>query len=258
MFRKILAFIMVLTVLCCLGSTALAQESTRAEELAELERRAESGDAEAMCALGKEVLHMQKASQEDFDEDHAKAWEWFKKAAEQEYPEAYYWLGVMCEYNSSPEVDWSTDAGARSALELAMAYYQRGIELEDANCMTAMGTVLSGYPPGLVPQDEYTAWSLFSDAAALGEPNAIASMGLMYHYGSSVTPQDYGKAVELYEEAGDMGLISVYETLADMYYEGEGVPRDMEKYTEYYEKARALQGEQLERERQARIYFRGQ
>ena len=256
MFRKILAFVLALSVLCCLGGAAFAQESTRHDELAELEKRAESGEAEAMCALGMEILQMQKASQEDWDEDCVKAWEWFKKSAEQEFPEAYNWLGYMCESGCSPETDVSTDAGYYRTLEMAMEYYRKGTELGNAECMTALGGML-GYHPS-VTQDEAAAKSLFESAAALGEPNAIASLGLMYHYGSSVTPQDYGKAVELYEKAGDMGLISVLETLADMYYMGEGVPQDMEKYTEYYERARTLKGEELERERQARIYFRGQ
>ncbi|MBQ8217393.1 MAG: hypothetical protein IJZ91_05450 [Oscillospiraceae bacterium] len=89
MLRKILAFVLALSVLCCLGGAAFAQESTRHDELAALEKRAESGEAEAMCALGREIQQMQKASQEDYDEDFVKAWEWFKKSAEQEFPDAY-------------------------------------------------------------------------------------------------------------------------------------------------------------------------
>ena len=234
--KKLISIILALTMCLAVLPAAFAQESTRKDELADLEKRAEAGDAEAMCALGIEILQMQKASQEDYDEDFVRAWEWFKKAEALECPEAYYWLGQMCECGWSPEVDIITDAGFYSALETAMAYYQKGIELGNAECMTGLGGMLGLHPS--VTQDESAAWRLFRDAAALGEPNAIASMGLMYHYGSSVTAQDYGRAVELYEEAGDMGLISALETLADMYYMGEGVPQDMEKYTEYYERAR--------------------
>ena len=256
MFRKILAFVLACAMLFCMTSAAFAQESTRKDELAELERQSESGDAEAMCALGMEILQMQKASQEDWDEDDALAWEWFKKAGEQGCARAYYWLGYMCNSGRSPEVDPFSDTGYCESVELAMKYFQKGTELGNAECMTALGGML-GYHPS-VTQDEAAAKSLFESAAALGDADAIASLGLMYHYGSSVTPQDYGKAVELYEKAGDMGLMSALETLADMYYMGEGVPQDMEKYTEYYERARTLKGEELERERQARIYFRGQ
>lgn len=254
--KKLISIILALTMCLAVLPAAFAQESTRKDELAELEKRAEAGDAEAMCALGIEILQMQKATDEDYDTDIPLAHEWFKKAAALEYPEAYFWLGYTCERGwLSPETAEDLD-DLDAMMEKAVSYYQKGIELGSTKCMAALGSMYI-YPVSVVP-DEATAKSLLESAAALGDADAVASLGIMYYFGNSVVEQDYSKAAELYEKAVDMGNMGVLEMLADMYYAGEGVPQDMEKYTEYYERARKLKGEELEKQRQAQIYFRAQ
>ena len=49
--------------------------------------------------------------------------------------------------------------------------------------------------------------------------------------------RDYQKAREYYKEGDAVGNISCYEALGDLYYKGMGVPKNLDKAIEYYEKA---------------------
>lgn len=249
--KRFLSFILVAALCFGLLPAAFAQESTRQEELAELEKKAEAGDAEAMCALGKELFLLQRKSLEDYEVFDAIAYEWFKKAEALNCPDAYYWLGLMCKSGRSPEVN--LDIG--NSQEIALGYFEKGVEAGHTGCMVDMGSIL--LYSFSVPRDEARAMFLFESAAEQGDSEAMAVLALEYKLGNNV-PRDDKMALEWYEKSAELGNRGSLEALSEMYYSGDGVPKDMAKYEEYYNKARALLGEELELQRQASIYFYGE
>jgi len=74
------------------------------------------------------------------------------------------------------------------------------------------------------------------------DPMAIYSLGCKYDHGSYGCPQDHAKALELYHRAAELGLISAYYNIGCAYYNGNGVGRDKEKATHYFELA-AIKGD---------------
>ena len=62
------------------------------------------------------------------------------------------------------------------------------------------------------------------------------SLGRRYYHGEGV-PKDLGKAAELYQKAADQGLDRAQFNLGRLYEYGEGVPKDLGKAAELYQKA---------------------
>jgi TPR repeat protein len=84
------------------------------------------------------------------------------------------------------------------------------------------------------------AFAIYSQAANLGHPRAMAVLGNMYHDGEGV-PKDLGQAVKWYTEAATRGNRGAQYSLGGMYEEGEGVPKNVPKAAQLYE-ASARQG----------------
>ena len=69
------------------------------------------------------------------------------------------------------------------------------------------------------------------------DPAAIHFLGQHYYYGESGLQKDSRKAVELYTEAAELGDLEAIFDLGVAYYEGDGVKQDKAKAVEFYEKA---------------------
>lgn len=81
---------------------------------------------------------------------------------------------------------------------------------------------------------------VLSYRADQGDLSAMNLLGTKYEYAEGV-PQDLGKAFEWYEKAAMLGHAEAQFNLAGLYYWGDGRPRDLHKAHEWYEKA-AMQG----------------
>jgi Sel1 repeat len=89
-------------------------------------------------------------------------------------------------------------------------------------------------------KDYRSAFGVYSQAANLGHPRAMAVLGNMYHDGQGVS-KDLGQAVKWYTEAAMRGNRGAQYSLGGMYEEGEGVAKNVPKAAQLYE-ASARQG----------------
>jgi TPR repeat protein len=89
-------------------------------------------------------------------------------------------------------------------------------------------------------KDYRGALAVYSQAANLGHPRAMAVLGNMYYDGQGV-PKDLGQAVKWYTEAAMRGNRGAQYSLGGMYEEGEGVAKNVPKAAQLYE-ASARQG----------------
>lgn len=93
----------------------------------------------------------------------------------------------------------------------------------------------------LYDRDDFRdAFAVYSQAAGLGHPRAMAVLGNMYREGQGV-PKDPRQAVKWYTQAAMRGNRGAQFSLGSMYEEGEGVPQNVAKATQLYE-ASARQG----------------
>jgi hypothetical protein len=75
-----------------------------------------------------------------------------------------------------------------------------------------------------------------------GDAAAQFNLGVQYEYGRGV-PKDLGKAAQLFEKAANIGYAPAQYNLGRLYQNGDGVPKDLGKAAELYRKA-ANQGDQ--------------
>jgi TPR repeat protein len=90
----------------------------------------------------------------------------------------------------------------------------------------------------------------------VGDAAAQFSLGVQYEHGQGV-PKDLGKAAESYQKAADQGDAKAQNNLGSLYRDGQGVPRDLGKAAELYQKA-ADQGDVKAQNNLARLYYYGQ
>ncbi len=192
--------------------------------LAQLQKQADSGDAEAQSNLG-----LKYAKGEGVPKDAAKAAEWYQKAAAQGHATAQYVLGLRYAYgdgvpkDAAKGVEWLQKAAAQGYSD---AQYILGLK----------------YASGIgVPKDAAKAVEWLQKAAAQGLADAQFRLGLMYSEGDGV-PKDAAKAVEWYQKAAAQGVANAQYSLGWMYANGEGVPKDAAKAVEWFQKA-AAQGD---------------
>jgi hypothetical protein len=115
----------------------------------------------------------------------------------------------------------------------------------------------------------FLIWPGHQKAAKQGNQPAIASLetdqgnaatqnnlGRRYYNGEGV-PRDLGKAAELFQKAAEQGNADSQNNLGRLYYNGEGVPRDLGKAAELFQKA-AEQGNADAQRALARLFVRGE
>lgn len=142
------------------------------------------------------------------DEDEAV--KWLEKAMLQEYPQAYYGLGMIAQKNDDEYK--------------AFACFEKATE---------RGFIAAQYELGLcyrlgkgVAKNCCKAFDLFKELAEdYNEEGAQNQLGIMFDNGEHVQ-QDYHKAVKWYKKAADQGLDGAKYNLALCYYYGTGVAED--------------------------------
>ena len=109
---------------------------TENNEIAELRRTAEQGDAKALYNLGYMYYKGERVSQ-----DYTEALKWFRRAAEQNFADAQYNLGYMY-YNGK---------GVTQDFSKALEWYQRAADQGDAGAQYNLGYMY--YNGKGIPQD---------------------------------------------------------------------------------------------------------
>lgn len=210
MLKRILTFVTIVAI-CCLG--------TFAQNIAQLQRSAENGDAKAMTELGK-CYYLGKGIEESGD----KAFQWLSKAADGGNANAFYWLGACYQYG------FGTAKDPAKAVEL----YTKGADLGDHESMNSLGVCLKRGIGILQNLDRALYW--YNKAAELGDAYAMNNLGTCYYLGDGVT-KDLEKAVYWYSKGAELGNGNAMGNLAICYDNGDGVPADKNEAYKWYAKA---------------------
>lgn len=191
--------------------------------LPELRSRAESGDADALNALGQIYANGQGVPQ-----DYAQAIGCFRQAVARGHAAAQFNLGVMVEHGRGVPADLAT----------AFMFYLKAAEQGFAPAQLNVGNMYAnGSGTG---RDYFEAALWFRQAAALGVAEAQYDLGLACELGRGVA-KDEALAQKWYWQAANSGFARARCNLAQMLEEGRGSPPDQKKAAELY-RAAAQQG----------------
>jgi hypothetical protein len=114
-------------------------------------------------------------------QDYAEAAKWYRRAADRDYTEGQYNLGILYQQGLGVPQDY---AEAARLYQLAISQY----------FAPAMNNLATMYHKGLgLPQDDVEAVRLYRHAADQGNAQAQNNLGTMYAMGQGV-PQNYVQA----------------------------------------------------------------
>ncbi|MBQ6972833.1 MAG: SEL1-like repeat protein [Synergistaceae bacterium] len=246
------------------GIENLHKPISRKDAFEYLTKRAETGDAHSMIALGS-LLGSIPYDDEDFNavRQSVKHYdEWYERAAAMNEPSTFYELGRA--------------HAASGAYDKAIEYYEKALAVSSRSGNThdmsqALGSL------GLLYEEERRdydkAISYYEKVAALDpkygnydkrwafnkiaaiyasrgnhdkaiecyekggiDPLTALSLGRLFEEGNIGKP-DYSRAFKYYKIGAEAGEFSCMLSLARMYENGLGVPQDMDKAIEFYRKA---------------------
>ena len=213
MLKRILTFVTIVAIatICCVG--------TSSQNIAQLQRSAENGDAEAMTELGK-CYYLGKGVEKSGD----KAFMWLSKAVDANCPKAFYWLGACYQYG------YGTDKNIEKAVEL----YTKGADLGDPSSMNSLAICLENGDGVLMNLERAIYW--YTKAAELGDAYAMNNLGTCYYLGDGVA-KDFEKAVSWYRKSAELGNGNAMGNLAICYDNGNGVATNKNEAYKWYAKA---------------------
>jgi TPR repeat protein len=191
----------------------------------QIEALANEGYAAAQSLLGN-YYHFGREDGEDWgvDRDRKKAFELYRKAADQGDPRGINNLGS--EYMDGESVEKDTAKG----LELYRKAAEKGYSQAQYNLATC-------YYLGEVTEkdiDKSALW--FRRASYLGHPAAQCFYGMMLYYGEGVY-QDCEEAVKWFQKSADQDNESSMYMLGESYTYAYGVEQDLTKAFDFYSKA---------------------
>ncbi|MHC5060354.1 MAG: secretin N-terminal domain-containing protein [Planctomycetota bacterium] len=180
--------------------------------------------AEQEYAEAQYNLGVMYSNGQGVEQDYKEAVKWYRKAAEQEYAEAQYDLGVMYDNGQGVEQDYKE----------AVKWYRKAAEQGHAEAQYNLGVM---YDNGQgVEQDYKEAVKWYRKAAEQEYASAQYNLGTMYDNGQGVE-QDYKEAVKWYHKAAEQGVAFAQYNLGNMYSFGRGVEQDYQEAVKWYHKA---------------------
>jgi tRNA A-37 threonylcarbamoyl transferase component Bud32 len=127
----------------------------------------------------------------------------------------------------------------------AFTLFRQAADLGDANAMQELG---ESYANGEgVSKDDLEALRWFLRAAGGGNTAAMLTLGGLYLFGSDAVPQSDDDAVRWFQKAADLKNPAGLYDLAGLYEKGQGVPRSMEKAKQLYQESAALGNAEAQR-----------
>ena len=159
------------------------------------------------------------------DKDEKEGLRLLKKAEEKGYKDAALNLGITYEHGK---------CGESKNIKLAVAYYEKGVENDDPDCMNNLGSILELSDE--YPQDHKRAFELYKRSAELGNGAGYNNLATCYKRGIG-TDADPKKALECYEQAITAGdKAHSYWNLYLYYMDGVCLPRNYQKAVEWLQK----------------------
>ncbi len=228
----------------------------RAKWLADIPPKAEKGDAQSQFALATALDLGLLVPQ-----DHAAAAQWYRKAADQDHPEAQCWLGVCYAYGYGMAMEDEAEAAkwywkaaeqnnsdAQFALALchengqgvpkdakeAVHWYRKAADQNHAIAQYKLGVC---YDTGQgVVEDEAEAVKWFRKSAQQDDVDAQYNLGICYEAGQGVAADEV-EAAEWYRKAAEQGHPQAQYNLGVCYDNGRGVAKDEVEAVKWYQKA---------------------
>ncbi len=176
------------------------------------------------------------------DKNEAEAFNWYKKAVDNDNKDAYFGL-AECYYYA---------IGTRKDDVLAAKYYKLPADLGDKEALYKLANVYFYGQGGA--QDYAQAYKIYKNNFA-DDPDAIYNMGFMCYNGFGVD-EDKKMAFDLFKLAAQKGNSKAYNDLANMYFLGEEVEKSYPQAFKYYAQAAKL-GEDAASYNLAECYFYG-
>lgn len=168
-----------------------------------LAQKVQSGDAEAMMLLSSFYLDGVKV-----EKDINKGFSLLEEASEKGCGDASYNLAITYEFG---------EYGKDKNINKAIAYYEKGVSLDDSMCMNNLANILE--KSDKVEHDYKKAFLLYKQAAESGCDMALNNLATCYKRGIG-TDVDAEKALEYYVRAADAGVDAAYENLYRYYFDG--------------------------------------
>jgi TPR repeat protein len=224
------------------------QRRILADDVAEYQKKAASGDAEAQFQLANCYAVGTHVPQSD-----SKAVELYLMAAGQGYPDAQFRLG-LCSYSLKISTTASrfdgqtlaklglrdsgriTDSATDPNYVKAAAWFRKAAEQGHAEAQFWVGLCHDSAIGVAKDLREATTW--YRRAAEQGLASAQEKLGFSYQYGKGVD-QDLAEAVYWYELAARQGDQDAQYALGCCYHDGDGVAEDWDKAIEWFRLAAA-------------------
>jgi hypothetical protein len=245
----------ILIVLILISFISNAQTNSVPFNLQALQKKADSGDSEALYTIGQSYLY----GWNNLVKDERKAFDYFIKSASKNNDKGQNALGVCYKYGNGTDknlikaVEYYTkaaDNGNRKAqFNLADSYqYGEGVNKDLAKAFSFymlsanQDYNLAQYQVGLfyfsgknVEKDMLKAKDWF-DKAIVNCENVSILNGVASFYKIGYVVQDYNKAFELYSKSAALGSSSANLELAAMYNSNNYGMRNYQKAAEIYQK----------------------
>ncbi len=218
MMRRSVSLVLAIVALVCFG---FGQSDTNG--LADLQARAEKGEAVAQFLLGRAYLF----ASDGLKKDEATAVVWFRKAADQGQKNSETFLGWMYEEGRGGLAKDDTQAAV---------WYRKAADQGEANAMRNLGLMCLDGRGGFA-KDEVQGVSWFRKAAEKDDESAENYLGLMYEKGRGGLPQDVTQAIFWYRKAADKGYASAQNNLAVLYLGANPDLRNPRAALDYAQKA---------------------
>lgn len=237
--KMAIILVLVITFAICCGAQQLAQTTAQTRPaalssapVADLQQRAEAGDAQAQFELGHAYEDGKTVAQDD-----VKAAEWFRKSADQGNAQAENSLGVMYALGQGVARDreeavrWYKKAAKQGAAEgiynVAISYYNGEGIGEDIGM--ACSWMMAAQRKGDAQAGE--ALKHIQEQMNRRDDRCKFDLAVLYEKGDEI-PQDLAAAVALYMEAAhqdhrqNLYADSAQYKMCQLYAAGKGVPQD--------------------------------
>ena len=181
--------------------------------------------------------------------DYNKAKEWFEKSASLDNSDAMVDIGEMYRNGFGIVADkdfpckWGGPKADKKQKELSPGYlqakkwFERGAALGNSEAICSIGVL---YNNGCgVSQDYFEAKKFFEKSAALDNALAMRFLAEIYYYGNGV-PLNYTTAKNWYERSAELGDSPSMTQIGILYQNGWGVSQDYAMAKNWYEKAAVL------------------
>lgn len=182
-----------------------------------LMKMAESGFAKAQCAVG-EYYEDGWGTEKNLE----KAFEWYKRSADQQYSWGQYRLGLFYYYGDE------TNKNVKQALEL----FAKAANAGEVEAQAMLGSCYLNEDG--VPKNPKLAFCWSKKAAEAGHFGAEFNLALMYESGDGVE-RSHQKAADLFRKSADQGYDEAQRSLGVYYLYGLNLPPDREEACKWFQ-----------------------